>query len=95
MGCSITTIRFHRANILSKTGMKNAAELTAATQAEVNAMICLVIGWCDGKEEVLPDTIPLFRLFGGDSIPRAACHRADKGRQSPVSWKAPHTYTSW
>lgn len=29
MGCSLTTIRFHRANILSKTGMKNAAELTA------------------------------------------------------------------
>lgn len=29
MGCSVTTVRFHRANILQKTGLKNAAELTA------------------------------------------------------------------
>lgn len=29
LGCAVTTVRFHRANILGKTGMKNAAELTA------------------------------------------------------------------
>lgn len=29
MGCALTTVRFHRANILEKTGFRNAAELTA------------------------------------------------------------------
>src|SRR5690606_5688677 len=29
LGCALTTIRFHRANIMSKAGMRNAAELTA------------------------------------------------------------------
>jgi len=29
LGCAVTTVRFHRANILDKTGVRNAAELTA------------------------------------------------------------------
>lgn len=29
LGCAVTTVRFHRANILEKTGIRNAAELTA------------------------------------------------------------------
>lgn len=29
LGCALTTVRFHRANILEKTGIRNAAELTA------------------------------------------------------------------
>lgn len=29
LGCALTTIRFHRANIMSKANVKNAAELTA------------------------------------------------------------------
>ena len=29
LGVALSTVRFHRANIMSKTGMRNAAELTA------------------------------------------------------------------
>ena len=29
LGCALTTVRFHRANILDKAGVRNAAELTA------------------------------------------------------------------